>query len=287
MLVRDAPAGDGTALEVFMVRRNLNADFIGGAYVFPGGSVDPADRGPVAERWAWGRTDTEASALLGVDGGGLAYWVAALREAFEEAGLLFAYPPGAEGGDRLVSLSEPGAAGRFAAHRVAVNAGERRFLHVCEEEGLHLAADRVHYFSHWVTPEEAPKRFDTRFFVAAAPAGQALLHDEGETVASEWVRPSEALRRQAAGELEMMLPTMKNLQAIDRFATSTELLAAAAAVEEVPTVLPRVVADDRGFRILLPGDDGYADAVSPLPVAGAPEKIQLHVDADGRGRLRS
>ena len=120
-------------------------------------------------------------------------------------------------------------------------------------EGLRLAVDRVHYFSHWITPEPAPKRYDTRFFVTALPPGQVPIHDDHETTATVWVRPTEALARARAGEFDIIFPTIKNLEAIGRFTTSAELLAAAAAVERVPTVLPRVVADERGFRILLPG----------------------------------
>ena len=93
------------------------------------------------------------------------------------------------------------------------------------------------------------------------------IHDDYETVDTVWVRPDDALARAKAGEFDLIFPTMKNLEAISRFATSGELLAAAAAVERVPTVLPRVVADERGFRILLPGDPGYDEAVGEAPDA--------------------
>ncbi len=167
MLVRDAP-GAGRSderLEVLMVRRNLRSDFVGGAYVFPGGSVDPADAGPEAEAACVGRSDADASALLGIESGGLAYWVAVLRETFEEAGLLLAQRPG--GPDLLAGDSEEEA--RFIAERAAVNAGTRRFLDLCRDEGLELLVGDVHYFAHWITPQGAPRRFDTRFFVAPAP----------------------------------------------------------------------------------------------------------------------
>jgi hypothetical protein len=175
--------------------------------------------------------------------------------------------------------------------RSALNAGEVRFLDACRQAGLRLATDRVHYFSHWITPEPAPKRYDTRFFVAALPAGQVPVHDDFETVDTVWVRPDDALARAAAGEFDLIFPTMKNLEAISRFTTSGELLAAAAAVERVPTVLPRVVADERGFRILLPGDPGYDEAVgggAPRPDAGRPLSskemgaIVRTIGADGR-----
>ena len=204
-----------------MVRRNLRSDFVGGAHVFPGGGVDPADGGPEAAARARGRSDAEASAILGVESGGLAYWVAVLRECFEEAGVLLAYGPGP--GD-LLSLDDPGEAQRFARLRQEVNAGRRKFLDVCTEEGLSLAVDRVHYFAHWITPEGAPRRYDTRFFVAAAPPGQVPTHDAGETTDAQWVRPAVALARHRAGEIELIFPTIRNLQAIGRFPTSAELL---------------------------------------------------------------
>src|ERR1700688_4691417 len=262
MLVRDAQSEAGPALEVCMLQRHLNSDFVGGAYVFPGGKVDDDDRTPAAEEACALRSDAEASDMLGVDSGGLAFWVAALRECFEEAGVLLAYRADGSTGDHTV-LEAPDldTRGRLAALRVALNAGDVRFLEACRDEGLRLATDRVHYFSHWIPPDPAPKRYDPRFFVAALPPGQEPIHDDHETVDTVWVRPDEALARARAGEFDLIFPTMKNLEAISRFATSGDLLAAAAAVERVPTVLPRVVADERGFRILLPGDPGYDEAV--------------------------
>ena len=258
MLVRGgapAPADGAGPLEVFMLRRNLDSEFVGGAHVFPGGAVDEADRHADLEPWCEGQTDAEASTALGLDPprGGLAYWVAAIRESFEEAGVLLAY----DGDGTVVDLRSPQEAARFRDHRRAVDRGERRLVEVCAEEGLRLAVDALHYFSHWITPEGAPRRYDTRFFVARAPAQQAYLHDDRETIANLWVRPVDALARHERGELEMMPPTIRNLHALARFATADEVLAAATALVEVPTILPRLVTDEGGWRILLPGDPGY------------------------------
>lgn len=256
MLVRDG--GQDTSLEVLMVRRNLRSDFVGGAYVFPGGAVDEADAGVEAEAVCTGRSDTEASTVLGIPTGGLAYWVAVLRECFEEAGLLLATTTTGQ----PLSFDDPEDGRRFVAYRDAVNEGRRRFLDVCHEEGLRLPVGQVHYFAHWITPEGAPRRYDTRFFVARAPDGQRPVHDAAETIATEWLAPAEALRRHREGEIVLIFPTIRNLQAISRFADSASLLAAAAeASGHVPTIEPRVVRDGgAGVRIVLPGDEGYESA---------------------------
>ncbi|MDQ1445896.1 MAG: hypothetical protein QOI20_2360 [Acidimicrobiaceae bacterium] len=268
MLVRDRPAEQGGGIEVFMLKRNLNSDFVGGAYVFPGGAVDEADRHADLEAVCQGRSDDQASVLLGVDRGGLAYWVAAIRECFEEAGVLLANTVDEAGDGRdggVISFKDPDVAKRFNAHRKQVDSGEVRLLEVCEQEGLRLAVDQIHYFSHWITPVGPSRRYDTRFFVTAAPPEQVPLHDDRETIANTWIGPQEALDRHAQGEFEIIFPTIKNLEAIARFDRSAELLAAAAAIEEVPTILPRIQADGEGVRILLPGDPGYDEAVPPPP----------------------
>lgn len=262
MLVRDTAAG----MEVFMLRRNLNSEFVGGAYVFPGGAVDEADRHAHLESIAEGRSEDQASVLLGVDQGGLAYWVAAIRECFEEAGVLLAY----DGAGQVISFADETVAGRYQGHRAAVDAGELRLIELCQLEGLRLAVDQIHYFSHWITPVGAPRRYDTRFFVAAAPPEQVPLHDDRETIAHLWVRPEEALARHRAGELDMIFPTISNLEAISRFERSQDLLAAAAAIEEVPAILPRIARDGEGVRILLPGDVGYDEALNAPPMTGIP-----------------
>ncbi len=245
-------------MEVFMLRRNLASTPWGGLYLFPGGAVDEADRHADLESACRGRSDEQASAILGLDRGGLAFWVAAVRECFEEAGVLLASDADGE----VISFADDETAARFDAHRTAVDSGDRRILDVLTAEALSITAGDIHYMSHWITPEGAPRRYDTRFFVAAAPRYQIPLHDDRETIAHVWLRPADALERQRAGELEMLPPTIENLKAIGRFATSAELLAAAANAA-VPTILPRLAPGDtaHGVRILLPGDEGYDDAL--------------------------
>jgi 8-oxo-dGTP pyrophosphatase MutT (NUDIX family) len=243
MLVRDAPR-----LEVFMLRRNLAAEFMGGAYVFPGGAVDADDRAPELVDRCHGRDDSTASTQLGLHAGGMGFWVAAIREAFEEAGVLLARSAAT---GRPIDLDDPTAAARLETARRAVGRGERPFVEIVVGEDLLLDVGALHLFSHWITPSESPRRYDTWFFVAAAPDGHAYLHDDSETVASVWIRPAAALASAERGDLEIIFPTMRNLEQLARFQTARELLDAVTASE------PRVVADAGGARILLPGDPGY------------------------------
>jgi 8-oxo-dGTP pyrophosphatase MutT (NUDIX family) len=264
MLIRDGRDDQGApAIEVCMLRRNLNSDFVGGAYVFPGGAVDPPDQGPAAEELCRGLTDAEASVIMGVPSGGLAFWVAALRECFEEAGVLVAQPRDGTRAERgtLLDTSDPEMAGRFAAHRDAVNAGTEGLLDVCRQEGLVLAADAVFYVSHWITPDLAPRRYDTRFFLTAAPPGQVARHDEGETIATVWIRPADALARHAAGQMELLPPTIANLRTLSPFGSTEEAVAWAAGVTDVVAMLPIVLEVDGRILVLRPGDEGYEQAL--------------------------
>lgn len=216
MLVRDGDAG----MEVFLLRRNVELDFVAGAYVFPGGAVDDADRHADLEPICDGRSDEQASGLLGVPSGGLAFWVAAIRECFEEAGVLLAR----RRDGAVVSFSDPATAHRFAGYRDALHDGSERLVEICRREELRLTTDHIHYFSHWITPVGPPRRYDTRFFVAAAPAEQEPLHDGSETTASTWVRPADALARHEADELELILPTIRSLESLATFETTADLL---------------------------------------------------------------
>jgi 8-oxo-dGTP pyrophosphatase MutT (NUDIX family) len=264
MLVRDAP--DGGGLEVAMLRRNLKSDFVGGAYVFPGGAVDPDDRHANLDAVCIGRSDADASERLGIERGGLAFWVAAIRECFEEAGVLLARHTDGD----VITFADPEVDARFIEHRRAVDTGARRLVEICAEEQLQLIVDDIYFFSHWITPEGAVRRYDTRFFVARAPEGQVPLHDDREVIANLWIRPADALERYRAGEFDLVFPTMRSLMALERFASADDALAAAAAVNEVPTILPRIIEDVSGYRILLPGDDGYDEAISVALPDGIP-----------------
>jgi 8-oxo-dGTP pyrophosphatase MutT (NUDIX family) len=257
MLVRDAPGGPtGSApdgVEVFMLRRNLRSAFVAGAYVFPGGAVDPDDRAPEMLAIVDGLDAATADARLGVTSGALGFWVAAIRESFEEAGVLLARDA-ASGAPVPLDLAE-----ELAPARGAVAAGDRSFAELVAPRGLLLDAGPLRVFAHWITPEPAPRRYDTWFFVAPAPAGHAYEHDFDETVASEWVRPSDALARARAGDLELIYPTFRSLQALARFSTVEELLDAVDAAWDGPAPALRVMNPGQGWQVRLPGDEPGED----------------------------
>ena len=246
-LVRDAPLG----LEVLMLQRSMALKFMPGAYVFPGGALDPGDDSAELHGLCVGLDDAAASQALGLARGGLAYWIAAIREAFEEAGILLAY----DASGRYVSLTGD-AAGRFDAHRNALDRNHGAFAALARAEGLRLATDRLLYFGHWITPVTVPRRYDTRFFLAVAPEGQTARHDNHETTAHTWMRPREALDLCAKEMLNMRFPTIKTLERFAACATAAELVAEISSAPDVQTRLPRITSDG---RTLLPGDAGYDD----------------------------
>ena len=250
MLVRDATDGE-PGVEVFMMRRTTNAVFGAGMYVFPGGRVDGVDGADDIAPFCRGLDDVAASEQLGIDHGGLAYWVAAVRECFEEAGVLLAER---RDGGPLELRNED----RYDIHD---HDSSLSLVALCERDDLVLDLSTTHYVDHWITPIGEQRRFDTRFFIAEMPTDQVPLHDDKETVDSLWVRPVEALRMQAAGELMMMPPTMSNLRFLEAHPTAVAALAAGAAIERPPCILPKLRrdADGRLVGVAMPGDADYDD----------------------------
>ena len=249
---------DRPDLQVLMLKRNARSIFVGDMWVFPGGAVDPEDGTPEADAVVEGLTDTQASKSLGIDKGGVAFWVAALRETFEEAGILLARTPG---DDCLVDLSPSDTEERFAIYRAGVNAGEVDFVSMVREQGLVLDGSGVHYVSRWVTPLGAPRRYDTRFFVTAMPEGQQALHDDDEAVHHEWIRPAEALALNESDEMLMMTPTVSMLNRLCRFRDAAEAITAAAGGTEDHNEMVRIRYGIEGpGRIAWPDDRDYGQA---------------------------
>ncbi|MCO6417044.1 NUDIX domain-containing protein [Siccirubricoccus sp. KC 17139] len=242
LLLRDGPAGP----EVFMVVRHRQIEFAAGALVFPGGRVEPAD--------------AEIAAGLGTDDPFAALRVAAIREAFEESGLLLARTAGG------VALTPEQGAAVAAAHRDALNAGSRGFAALLQAEGLVPDIGALVRFAHWVTPDDLPKRFDTHFFLAPAPGGHAAAHDGREAVDSVWITPEAALAAAEAGTRTVLFPTRLNLGRLAG-AASLEAAMAAARAREVVRVQPVLETDASGARFLrIPVEAGYG---GPLFPAGA------------------
>jgi glyoxylase-like metal-dependent hydrolase (beta-lactamase superfamily II)/8-oxo-dGTP pyrophosphatase MutT (NUDIX family) len=211
LLLRDGSLGP----EAFLLQRTKSAAFLAGAHVFPGGALDKADRDIRVLRRVAGISDADASARLGVEAGGLAYWVAAIRECFEEAGILLA--EGEEGGAldarRVAALAQ---------YRGLLHAGKLAFHEFLEKERLVLRGADLAYFGHWITAPGRARRFDTRFFLALAPGNQPGAHDGTELIDSLWLRPLEALERQARGEMELVFATKNTLADLQRFARAKD-----------------------------------------------------------------
>ena len=254
MLVRDHPIN---GLEVFMLQRTLAAVFAKGMYVFPGGRVDANDNEEQLEAICDGLDDEEASALLQIPNGGLSYWVAAIRECFEEAGVLLARPT--DGSELVRFDTDVALQDRFNVARHAIHDGTMSLVELCTTEKLRLVTDNIHYVSHWITPLGEPRRFDTRFFIARAPEAQEPLHDDNETIASLWVSPIEALERHARGDLAMIPPTTSNLQFLAPHGTTTDALNAAKKIGTPTAILPKLKTDAEGkvIGIAMPGDADY------------------------------
>jgi 8-oxo-dGTP pyrophosphatase MutT (NUDIX family) len=197
-------------------------------YVFPGGKVDPAD----------GEGDE-------------GYAIAAIRECYEEAGMLLA----TDELGTMVTDGHPALQHRDAVYDGSVDLGE-----LCARHHLSPAIGDLVFISHWITPVgESPRRFDTRFFIALAPPAQASKHDDNETIASEWVAPSDALARQERGELMMMPPTIKNLEFVAGHRTAEDAMAAARRLPAPTAIMPRLRRDANGRMtgVSLPGDDDF------------------------------
>lgn len=247
VLLRDRLEG---GVEVLLIQRHRASKFAGGDFVFPGGKISTDDVPDDASAWCAGLTAEEAHRRLGNAGPpreALGFWVGAIRETFEEVGILFAYGPD----NRLARADGE----RFQAYRRECLKDAGTFWRILRDEGLKLATDRLRYFAHWITPEEDPIRFDTRFFAAEAPPEQEASADLGEIIAVRWMTPAEALEASGRGEISLRLPTLKNLKLLR--GASVQAVLAALDGRVVPTIRPRVLGEGETRTVLLPGDPGY------------------------------
>ena len=250
ILVRDGANG----LEVLLAKRTHLANFAGGAYVFPGGAVDADDSAPELAALASDLDDAQASKRLGIEQGGIGYWIAAIRECFEEAGLLFALDGDAE----LIGIPA-NAAQKYGELRKSLAAGQITLLELLRVNDLRLATDRLHYFGHWITQVGRPRRYTTRFFLAQAPAMQTPSHDGEELVNHLWIHPAEAIERNRTGDINLMFPTLKTLESLANLRDVAEALEFARTPRPMPAMNPRVGIGSAGKKLLLPGDYAYAE----------------------------
>jgi 8-oxo-dGTP pyrophosphatase MutT (NUDIX family) len=253
--------------EVLFVKRAAGSQFMGGAYVFPGGKLDAADSAPSLIAAARGRTASDAAAALNESedaAKSVALYIAAIRETFEEAGILFADLPIAADRDSLRMRLASGAP--FAA--------------LMEEAGAALRLDALVPHARWVTPAAEPRRFDARFFLARAPADQRAQHDDHEATDSVWLTPQDALARAAKHEIQLPPPTLRTLELLSEFVSADEALKVSAN-RKPPYVWP-VFKDDEGVHtLLLPGDREHPEKARALD---GPTRFILR--ADGRWESR-
>jgi 8-oxo-dGTP pyrophosphatase MutT (NUDIX family) len=224
------------------MRRHRNQVFMGGAYVFPGGRLDDAD------------ADPELAACIG----GL--FVAAIRETFEEAGVLLAR----DARGSVVDLSAPETAARFAAYRLELHEGRLTLSELVRREGLLFAPDLLVPYSHWITPEIESRRFDTRFFLARLPEGQVPVHDRMELTEARWLTPAFALAENAAGRIVLMPPTLKTIEELLIFSNTGQIFDAARS-QRIFTIFPEAFRTADSFGIRLPHDSEYALAAYRRP----------------------
>lgn len=247
LLLRDA--GE---FQVLMVKRHYEIDFASGALVFPGGKANDEDASP---EWSALSDCEHTDEPLGVR-------IAAIRECFEESGIILARPVEARGaGQPLVGVD---VAQKLDPFRGAVDRGELSFLALIRDHGLVLATDTLVHFGHWITPTMMAKRFDTHFFIAATPDAQIATQDGRETTEAIWLSPGEALRQEETGEATIIFPTRMNLKRL-ALASSTQDAMERFSGAPVTKVLPEMTRDETGQPCLrIPEVEGYGQTLEPL-----------------------
>lgn len=247
LLLRDAPS-----LEVLMVKRHYEIDFAAGALVFPGGKTHEED---VSEAW-------DILSDGNYQGPQLAARISAIREAFEESGVLLARHASDRGPGR--PLVDARTAEALAPHRGPIDRREESFVELMRDNGLVLALDTLVHFGHWITPTMMPKRFDTHFYIAPTPPEQLATHDGRETTETAWLTPQGALDMEADGKATIIFPTRMNLAKLAECASTQDAMTRFDG-EAVVTVLPVVGQDDAGNPCLhIPPEAGYIQSIEPL-----------------------
>ena len=240
--------------EVFLVRRHDASAFMGGNYVYPGGAVDPADRSSDVLSFCRGLSSEEASEILGDSPSeeALAYWIASIRELFEEAGILLAYDSRGEMLSPVTGIGQE----KLLNYRESLQRKDLSLVHLAQQEKCFLALDQLHYYAHWITPEARSIRFDTLFFVALLPSGQEASHDQQETTHGLWITPGQALEENLHGEIILSPPTLKTLEDLSRFRSIDDVLTSLQGRRTSP-VLPVFVKLPSEILNIFPWDPEY------------------------------
>jgi 8-oxo-dGTP pyrophosphatase MutT (NUDIX family) len=247
LILRDTQQG----MEVLMVTRHREIDFMPGALVFPGGKLAKGDEDP--------RVCARCSGVKGLSLEQVVSRVGAIREAFEESGILLARERGAS------ALLEAGRAAHLAErYRQQLSSGAMGIADLLEPEDLVLACGELVPFARWITPTFVPKRFDTYFYLAAAPTEQIAVHDGKEMVDAQWIRPADALADQASGKRTIVMATLLNLRKLDRNSTVSGAISAAVARPFITTVTPELVERPEGRMLVIPEAADYG--VTEMPV---------------------
>jgi 8-oxo-dGTP pyrophosphatase MutT (NUDIX family) len=250
--------------ELFLMRRHRNQAFMGGAFVFPGGRLDGADSDPGLGEWIGGLSPADARDRLQEpelsEAAALGLFMAAIRETFEEAGVLLARD---EAG-RPVDLADSATAVRYSACRTELHEGRLSLAELARREKIRFAPDLLAPYSHWITPTIEPRRFDTRFFLAALPEGQIPAHDRMELTESRWMTPATALAEHHAGRIVLMPPTLKTVEELNAFPSAGRLFAAARSRRMDP-ILPEAFRTAESFGVLLPNDPEHTLSASGPP----------------------
>ena len=240
-LLRDSPS----RMEILLLRRDRSASFVPGAYVFPGGRVDQADWTKTTLARVDGLTPETAADRLGLadtNPPAIAYYVAALREAFEETGILIGVGPNSEAPPTAAEDAD------IEVLRNGLMEGHVSFTEALEQLSCRIDGSSIEYLAHWITPEREPRRFDTRFFAARVQADTKPMFDPREMTDAVWVTPQDAISRNQAGTLPMIFPTISTLQQLADYATAEDALREIGNAS-IPTVLPRLIITEKGVRL--------------------------------------
>jgi 8-oxo-dGTP pyrophosphatase MutT (NUDIX family) len=241
--------------EVFLLQRHEKSSFMGGNFVYPGGRVDREDGTMEIRSYSKGITSQEAQRILGgtlAPEESLAYWIAAIRELFEEAGVLLAY----DQKGNLLQLRDQDEQEKFSKYRGLLQKAEIAICEMAKKENLSFALDQLRHYAHWITPEARSERFDTYFFLARCPSEQEATHDQKETTAGVWIAPREALDDNLKGGAVLSPPTLKTLEDLSRFKTVDEVFTSLENTE-IQTILPVLTKISSGPMIIFPWDPEY------------------------------